>query len=167
MFVEHKQLKSLQMPAARITHLHAASGQVQLAFTGYPPQLCQAFLLKAAANSGVLVIVAFYLMDSRCSIFFVPKTGEVTEGAEADAVYEEGYGFIESMGFILTETDFHLLSTQKKQAYWAELPICRPPEGPPATTSGETARDASAEQEGLKTLRMRSLKSLGRFLASF
>lgn len=166
MFVEHKQLKSLQMPASRIAHLHAASGQVQLAFTVHPPQLCQAYLLKIKADTKVLVMVAFYLLDSRCPIFFLPKTGEVLDGPEAEAMYDEGYGFIESMGFILTETDYHLLSAQKKQRYWANLPICR---AASETSDSPDQPDppTEVEQEGLKALRARTLQSLGRFLASF
>ena len=161
MFIQHKQLKSLNVPAGKVAHLHSASSSVQLAFAGYPPQLCRAYLLQISGGSKVLIVVAFYLAESQCSIFFVPKFGELP-AEDAEEVYEEGYSFVESMGFVLTETDYHLLSEQKKQIYWPSLPICRPPVKTPAE---KPAVAAKAEDE-MKKLRSHSLKSLGRFFAS-
>jgi len=161
MFIQHKQLKNLNVPAEKVTHLHSASSSVQLAFAGYPPQLCRAYLLQISGGGKVLIVVAFYLAENQCSIFFVPKFGELSS-EEAEEVYEEGYGFVESMGFVLTETDYHLLPEQKKHSYWAALPICRPPRKKVAKNSVSAEK---AKQE-IKKLRSRSLKSLGRFFAS-
>ena len=74
MFIQHKELKRLQVPAEKITHLHASNSSVQLAFAGYSPQLCQAYLLQISGGSKVLTLVAFYLFDSERSIFFVPSS---------------------------------------------------------------------------------------------
>ncbi|MDA3903544.1 MAG: hypothetical protein PF441_08875 [Desulfuromusa sp.] len=161
MFIQHKQLKSLNVPAGKIARLHSASSRVQLAFAGYPPQLCQAYLLQIAGGNKVLIVVAFYLAESQCSIFFVPKFGELP-AADAEGVYEEGYSFVESMGFALTETDYHLLSEQKKHSYWTALPICRPPR----KKAEERSAAAKYADDEMNKLRLRSLNSLGRFLAS-
>jgi len=117
MFIQHKRLKYLNVPAEKVTHLHSASSKVQLAFPGHPPQLCQSYLLQISGEGKVLVVVAFYLVESQCPIFFVPKFGELPE-EDVEEVYEEGYSFVESMGFSLTETDYHVLSDKKKQSYW-------------------------------------------------
>lgn len=161
MFIQHKKLKSLNVPAAKIAHLHSASSSVQLAFADYPPQLCQAYLLQISGGNKVLIVVAFYLSESQCSIFFVPKFGELPP-ENAEEVYEEGYSFVESMGFVLTETDFHLLSEQKKQLYWKALPICQIAIKTPTKTPVVVVK---AEAE-MKKLRSRSLKSLGQLFAS-
>ncbi len=161
MFIQHKQLKSLNVPAGKVTHLHTASSRVQLAFSGYPPQLCQAYLLQISGSNKVLIVVAFYLAESQSSIFFVPKFGELP-AEDAEEVYEEGYSFVESMGFVLTETDYHLLAEHKKQSYWVALPICQPPKG---TKVVKPAVVTKAGDE-TKKLRLRSRKSLGRFFAS-
>ncbi len=161
MFIQHKQLKHLNVPAEKVAHLHEASSRVQLAFAGYPPQLCQAYLLQITGDQKALVVVAFYLTDSRCSIFFVPKFGELPL-VDAEKVYEEGYSFVESMGFVLTETDFHLFSEQKKQSYWPALLICQPPQ----LHEIAGAEVNSKADEELKMLRLRSVKSLGRLFAS-
>ncbi len=161
MFIQHKQLKHLSIPAEKVTHLHSSSSSVQLAFAEYPPQLCRAYLLQISGGDKVLVVVAFYLVESQSSIFFIPKFGELSE-EEVEEIYEEGYSFIESMGFILTETDYHLLPQQKQQSYWSALPICQPPS---QKTADVPLRDEKAEQE-MKKLRLQSRKSLGRFFAS-
>lgn len=168
MFVQHKQLKSLNVAAEKIGHLHASSSSVQLAFAGFPPQLCSAYLLQINGARKVLVVVAFYLTESLNSIFFVPKFGEV-ESADAEKVYEEGHSFVESMGFILTETDYHLLPANKKKPYWEVLPICQLPE--PAATQRQASSPGAqglspAQEKELRALSARSLESLGRFLAS-
>ena len=112
------------MPAEKVTHLLSSSGKVQLAFAGYPPQMCSAYLLQISGDDKVLIVVAFYLTESSCAIFFVPKHGELPR-EDADVTYEEGYSFVESMGFVLNETDYGLLSTAKKKDYWSALPICK------------------------------------------
>ena len=160
MFIQHKQLKNLNIPAGKVVHLHFAPSQVQLAFAGYPPQLSQAYLLQILGGNKVLVVVAFYLSESQSSIFFVPKSGEVSISS-ADSVYEEGSDFIESMGFVLIETDYHLLSEQEKTLYWSDLPICK------LITKEKPKVDIKLNKDDeLKKFRIRSLKSIGRFLAS-
>ena len=171
MFIQHKQLKSLNIPAGKVSHLHSSSSSLQLSFAEYSPQLCQAYLLQISGGDKVLVVVAFYLAESQCSIFFVPQFGEVPH-EDAEKVYEEGYSFIESMGFDLTETDYHLLSEKKKQSYWAVLPIRQPPAEKaakvtvPVQKATKVAVPAEKVEPDLKKLRSRSLESLGNLFAS-
>ncbi|MEE4253198.1 MAG: hypothetical protein V2I50_04040 [Desulfuromusa sp.] len=161
MFIQHKNLKCLNIPAEKVVHLHTASSSVQLAFAGFQPQLCQAYLLQVSGGNKILIVVGFYLEESQCTIFFVPKFGELPV-EDAAAVYEEGYSFVESMGFVLTESDYHLLSQIKKQQYWASLPISREPALKRDSKPGNTPR----ENEEITKLRLRSVKSLGRAFAS-
>jgi hypothetical protein len=160
MFVQHSQLKQLSVAADKVTRLHVAQSCVQLAFSGYPPQLCQAYLLCLVGKQKSLILVGYYLMESGCSVFFVPKYGEVT-AQEVDAVYEEGWAFVESMGFLLTETDYHLMKLDEQKRYLANLPICQPPQ----QKQGDRRSESLIEKE-IRDLRGRSLESFGRFLAS-
>ena len=165
MFIQHKSLTSLNLPAEKITHLHAASSNVQLAFAGFPPQLCSAYLVLASSGQKSLVLIAFYLVESGSSIFFVPQHGEVTAD-KAQQLYEEGIFFVESMGFTLTETDFHLKSMEKKQEYWKSLPICKPSRTK-AAVGGKTVPQNSVDGDNDRALlQSQSLASLGRFLSA-
>jgi hypothetical protein len=168
MFVQHKQLKVLNIPAGKIARLNTSAYNVQMAFPGYPPQLGAAFLIAVSGGSKVLIIVGFFLSESKQSIFFVPQQGEVPV-EEAEAVFDEGFVFTESMGFVLSETDFHLLSNDDQRKLWQSLPICRAlDEISAAEPMAQFAANESAEnnENDLEHYRKRSLESLGRFLSS-
>ena len=66
------------------------------------------------------------------------------------------------MGFVLSETDYHLLPLQKKKEYWAALPICRE-----AKHVGSGSLPATLADKEDEILRVRSCKSLGRFFCFY
>ena len=159
MFVEHKQLKVLKLPASKVARLNTSGCNVQMAFPGYPPQMCGCYLVSLSSGNKVLVVVGFFLSESRQSIFYVPKVGEVTV-EEAEETFEEGIVFAETMGFVLSETDYHMLSTEDQQKLWASLPICQ------ETVATDSAAAASAEERVESAEDPLEVKSLGRFLSS-
>ena len=162
MFIQHKQLKFLSAPVTKVTYLQSSPTAIQMAFSGYPPQPCRAYLLQLSAGGKALVMVAFYLMESLATVFFVPEKGEVPLD-RANKIFKEGHEFIESMGFILTETDFHLLSPADKQNYWSKVPITQPPEAKMIKQEGIIL---SKNEEDFQLLCDKSLTSLGRYLSS-
>lgn len=167
MFIQHRQLKVLNVPAAKVARLNASGCNVQMAFPGYPPQLCAAYLISLTSGSKVLIVVAFFLSESRQAIFFVPKCGEVSV-EEAEETFDDGFVFAESMGFVLNETDYHLLSSADQQKLWSSLPICRTsvPATATETIKVTAVQNQPKQQDDLDKYRARSLKSLGRFLSS-
>ncbi len=162
MFIQHKQLTFLSAPASRVVQIQSSPSAIQLAFSGHPPQPCRAYLLQLGSGGKALVIIAFYLLESHSSVFFVPEKGEVSLAAAND-IYDEGIEFVESMGFILTESDFQRLSPAEKQIFWGKMPITHPPET--TSTKPDGLLPVNNEEE-LQRLREQSLTSLGRYLAS-
>ena len=176
MFVQHKQLKVLNIPANKVARLRTSSSGVQLAFPDHPPQRAAAYLVAISNGAKVMVVVGFFLTESKESIFFVPQRGEVSV-EEAEQVYEEGFIFAESMGFVLGETDFHLQSSTDQQKLWQSLPICKlhervaekKPEQPGVVETKNqpvAAEKIALKEVDIETYRKRSLESLGRFLSS-
>ncbi len=167
MFIQHKQLKVLKVPAAKVARLNTSASNVQLALSGYPPQLAAAYLVALAGGNKVLILVGFHLLESKESIFFVPQQGEVPV-EETESIFEEGFVFAESMGFVLSETDYHLLSAADQQQLWQSLPICNA--GVTSSTGSSVTQQESSGKpvagSDLESYRQRSLESLGRFLAS-
>lgn len=159
MFIEHQQLKSLFVSASKVKRLHISAGPVQLAFPGQIPQLCSAYLLRLSEKDKVLVVIAFYLTESHTSVFYVPEQGEVTEAA-AKKLFGEGVRFIESMGFLLSDTDYHLFSPKEQQDYWYRLPISQPPD-----IFGRRNSVVKSKAD-IKRLRGDCLDTLGRYLAT-
>ena len=161
MFVQHKNLKTLSIPATKVAHLHAAASSVQLAFAGFPPQLCSAYLVWISSGSKSLIVIGFYMNQSGSSVFFVPKNGEI-ESDKAFDLYQEGLNFVESMGFVLGETDFHLMASEEKEKFWNALPICQLPK---TLVPDEPQEKSALEDVRSKEVRNQALSSLGRFLA--
>jgi len=167
MFVQHKQLHVLNVPAAKVARLNTSGCNVQMAFPGFPPQMCAAYLVLLTSGNKVLVVVAFHLSESRKSIFFVPKRGEVPV-EDAEETFDQGFVFAETMGFVLSETDYHLLSLEDQQKLWSSLPICQEValDAVPKAAEPVSAKNNVLPKDPLDEYRERSLKSLGRFLSS-
>lgn len=167
MFVQHKQLKVLNVPATKVVRLNTSGCNVQMVFPGYPPQLCASYLASLTSGNKVMVVVAFYLSESQQSIFFVPKCGEVSVEV-AEETFEQGFVFAETMGFVLSETDYHLLSSGDQEKLWSALPICQALTPKVIQQNSEPAVEPKTEitQDPIDEYRDRSLKSLGRFLSS-
>lgn len=210
MFIERKQLKLYSFPAEKVVRLSSSCGDIQMTFPGFPPQRCGAHLVALNRDNKLLIVAGFYLSETCESIFYVPEDGEVESGDIEDA-FDEGVQFVESMGFVLNETDYHLLPEANKKKVWASVSICQTEEQkqakltalkekaerqanqdqkqeqdqkPPATEEiiASLAEEGPADNEAvpqhqvteknevpsdpLDVYRERSLKSLGRFLAS-
>jgi hypothetical protein len=165
MFVQHKQLKFLNVPATKVSRLNTSAYSIQLALPDFKPQMAAAYLVALAGGSKVLVVVGLHLSESKASVFFVPRQGEVPV-EDAERVFEEGFVFAESMGFVLNETDYHLMSNQDQQKLWDAMPISKL--SAPASDAAATAKQSSqgGAKDDLDSYRQRSLESLGRFLSS-
>lgn len=165
MFVQHKQLKVLSVPASKVARVNTSVATVQLALTGFPSQGAEAYLVALSGGNKVLVLVGFYLTESKVAVFFVPQHGEAPV-EEIEQIFDEGFIFAESMGFILSETDFHLLSSDDQQKLWQSLPICQSAQSAAAKPAVIERSEHSVTGIDLESYRQRSLASLGRFLSS-
>lgn len=165
MFVQHKPSKGFNVPASRVARLNSSGCNVQMAFPGYPPQMCAAYLVSLSSGPKVMILVIFYLSESRQSIFYVPKCGEVSV-EDAEKTFEEAFVFAETMGFVLNETDFHLLSAEDQQKHWNSLPFFHTTAKSAAESSVVAESVPAGTEDPLDDYRERSLKSLGRFLSS-
>ena len=84
--------------------------------------------------------------------------GLVTDDMDFDAIDP---AFVESMGFVLTETDYHLKALDERKQFLASLPICLPPQ----QTSADRRSNDLLEKE-ITDLRQCCMESFGRFLSS-
>ncbi|PLX89763.1 MAG: hypothetical protein C0619_10595 [Desulfuromonas sp.] len=124
MFVQQQNLSFLNLPATRLRRLFSSTVDEQVALPDYPAQMASVYLIGLASNNGIQVLLAFYLRDSRRSVFFVPPGGDVAFD-QAEAVLQEGLEFAESMGFILADADIHQYNPEQLDSFWRGLPICR------------------------------------------
>ncbi|WP_020675758.1 hypothetical protein [Geopsychrobacter electrodiphilus] len=188
MFVQQKQLSMLNVPCSRVAMIFRSGAEIQLALPGLPSQMGSAFLVLLKGAGKVQVLVALYMLKSRCNIFYISDAGEVSI-EQADKELEAGLVFAESMGFVLNDTEFSRLSVEKQELYWKSLPICQrstaPVDEPKPAASQLLKADAETAQlvtgqavkpvaqsnivsppAGLLKKRQKLKEQFGKFLAS-
>lgn len=189
MFVPQKKLTFLNLPSKRVRKLFVSTVDVQIALPDYPSQMATAYLAALLAGKGIQVLLAFYLVESDRSVFFLPQSGEVAP-ENVDSMLHEGLDFAESMGFVMADADVHQLGPEQLENYWRDLPICKKPvvqavkkipdvkpvekkqtdaaQSPPKKEEVVAVEVVQTEPElSLEERMSRCKESLGRFLASF
>lgn len=122
MFQWDKTISAINLPADKIVHLFRSMRELQLALPGLSAQQSSAFLCQYHADGGIATVVIFHLHKSDVLAFYCSDPRIVLE-QEADTVLGQGLDYVESMGFLMTDQDFHLLDVADQEKLWASLPI--------------------------------------------
>lgn len=137
MFRWHKEMDRLAVPARRVLRLHRSLNRIQVALPGFPSQEATAYLCGFSSGQGVRVAAVLELHVSRRLAVYLNDQGEVAD-RKAGAVFSEGVGFAESMGFMLDDLNFQKLPPEEREVLWASLPLAG--EGKGAVPSALAAR---------------------------
>lgn len=140
MFQWDKTIKSMGVPVAEVVHLHRSMRDVQLALPGLPAQEATAYLCQHKTSEGIGTAAAFHLHKSSQLAFYVDSPIVVAAG-KADGVLDQALMFVESMGFLMTDLDIHLLSEADRALLWSSLPLQN---GLPEAEKGAPPKAASA-----------------------
>jgi hypothetical protein len=187
MFVLHKDIQRLEVPAERVLLLQRSLSDIQIAIPGTTSQEATAYLCVFAAGKGYRIVAVLHLLSSRRLLFYLNGEGEVQQ-REANRILKEGIHFVESMGFILSDLDFQRLSPAARVAMWQSLPLktgivaAPPPESPvpskvaagvaPSTPSAAASAAVEPQKKPIpsaaeqKARRKAFLENIGRFLSS-
>lgn len=122
MFQWDKSIKSMDVPVAEVVHLYRSMRDVQLAMPGLPAQEATAYLCQHKTSQGIGTVAAFHLHKSRLLAFYVDSP-VVVSADRADAVLDQALMFVESMGFLITDLDIHLLGEPDRALLWSSLPL--------------------------------------------
>ncbi len=122
MFHWDKSINAINIPASKVVHLFRSMRDVQLALPGVAGQLASAFLCQYQQTDGIATIAVFHLHKSRMLAFYCsdPKT---VPTQKVDSMLDQGLNFVESMGFLMTDQDLHLLERSDQEMLWASLPL--------------------------------------------
>lgn len=138
MFILDNSLGKLGLPSAQVLKLYRSMRDVQLALPGQPSQEASAYLCQFRTDEAVATVAAFHLERSRKLAFYRSDPQEV-DARKASAMLEKGLDFVESMGFLLTDTDIDLMEESDRDMLWTSLPIFN--------GSGNDAEDPPAEKK--------------------
>lgn len=128
MFKWQEAIDHLDLPAHRVLRLHQSQNQVQVALPGVPSQEAKAYVCAFSTKSGLKVTIALHLKSSNKIAFFFRLQDNT--GRLAKELVQEALDYAESMGFSLSDTDYHLASASVQEKLWAECPLSKgfPPE---------------------------------------
>lgn len=122
MFQWDKSVQFIDLPADKVLHLFRSMREVQLALPGVSAQQASSYLCQYQAEGGVATVAVFHLHKSKVLSFYFCEPRIVSEN-ETDSMLDQGLNFVESMGFLMTDQDIHLLDAADKEMLWASLPV--------------------------------------------
>ncbi len=151
MFQWDKSIKAVKVPASKVVHLFRSMRDVQLALPGVSAQLASAYLCQYPQDDGVATIAVFHLHKSRILAFYCSEP-RVVSAKKIDSMLDQGLNFVESMGFLMTDQDLHLLDGPDQEMLWASLPLATglqdEAEGAPAKKTAVPAETSSEKPGG-------------------
>jgi len=122
MFQWDKSINTLDLPVDKVVHLFRSMRDVQLALPGLPAQEATAYLCQHQASRGIGTVAVFHLHKSGQMAFYVNTPREVAID-KAEAMLDQATIFVESMGFLMTDLDIHLLNESDRAMLWSSLPL--------------------------------------------
>ena len=122
MFQWDKSITKLDLPVSGVMHLFRSMRDVQMGLPGLRAQEASAYLCQYQGSQGVGTTVVFHLHKSSRLAFYVDEQKVVPAG-RADAMLDKALGFVESMGFLMTDLDIQLLNESDREMLWTSLPL--------------------------------------------
>jgi len=122
MFQWDESINSIDVSASEVVHLFRSMREVQLALPRIPAQQASAYLCQYKTSEGIATIAVFHLHKSGILAFYFSDPRVVPE-QKMDNMLDQGLNFVESMGFLLTDQDIHLLDDSDQQMLWESLPL--------------------------------------------
>ena len=122
MFQWDKSINAVNLPAGKVVQLFRSMRDVQLALPGVSAQEASAYLCQYQTEGGVGTVAIFHLHKSRLLAFYYSDPRVVSE-QKTDSMFDQGLNFVESMGFLMTDQDIHLLKDADRESLWDSLPL--------------------------------------------
>lgn len=122
MFQWDKSINAINIPASKVVHLFRSMRELQLALPGVSAQQASAFLCQYQVEGGICTVTVFHLQKSQALAFYVSDPPVVPD-QKTDSMLDQGLNFVESMGFLMTDQDIHLLDEADQEMLWTSLPI--------------------------------------------
>jgi len=158
MFVAEPRIRFIPATREQVVSVIASLNKPHIAVPGKAAQEVQGYIVGVGNSAGTITaFVYLFLSESHEAVVYIdPQRLRVAPAdypdAEGDAV-----GFVESMGFMLENLNYHALGPDQQAALLASLP-CFQAELKPAAASNEAKGSEKSEPPQVR---------LARFLAAF
>ena len=122
MFIWDESIHGIDVPVANVVQLFRSMRDVQLALPGISAQQASAYLCQYKQSDGIATVAAFHLHKSRILAYYFSDP-RIVPDKKMDDMLNQGLNFVESMGFLLTDQDIHLMDQADLQNMWESLPL--------------------------------------------
>ena len=122
MFIRDESIHGIDVPADNVVHLYRSMREVQLALPGVSAQQASAYLCQYKQPDGIATVAAFHLHKSGILAYYFSDPRVVSK-QKMDDMLNQGLNFVESMGFLLTDQDIHLMDQADLKNMWESLPL--------------------------------------------
>ena len=122
MFQWDKSINNIDVESGKVLHLFKSMREVQLALPGVTAQEASAYLCQFVHDNGVATVAVFHLHKNQLLAFYCSDP-YVVPVSQTDAMLDDGLNFVESMGFLMTDQDIHLLEADDQEMLWSSLPL--------------------------------------------
>jgi hypothetical protein len=151
MFQWDKSIRVIDVPAGKVAQLYRSMRDVQLALPGIPAQESTAYLCQHQVGQKIATTLIFHLLKNDQLACYVNSPREVSAD-KAAGMLDQALMFIESMGFLMTDLDIHLLGEADRELLWSSLPLQKELPGPGEVAPPvPTAREAQRQNPVRKT----------------
>lgn len=140
MYKWDRSTSCLDISAQHVISLFRSMRDVQLVLPGLPIQQATAYLCQYQKEQSFATVVAFLLQKSQ-QLAFYRSDPEFVDLQKAEKMFEKGLIFVESMGFLMTDLDIHLLNVKDRSELWSSLPLMK---GLPASESVQMEKSEAA-----------------------
>ncbi len=145
MFKWSESVGAIDVPADKVVHLFRSMRDVQLALPGISAQLSSAYVCQFKKDGGICTAAVFHLHKSNLLAFYLADP-PVVPSQKTDSMLDQGLNFIESMGFLMTDQDYHLLDAADQEMLWSSLPLQKGLQ-PQKESSAEVTQDVKPHAE--------------------
>lgn len=121
MYQWQKDIARLDIPADAVMHLETSIADVQVALPGFSAQESAAYLLVYAKEERYHGVIALHLTTDDRVVYFLEEGGVLQK--DVPKSIEAGHNFLESMGFLLSNSDILKLDLPDRDALWQSLPV--------------------------------------------
>jgi hypothetical protein len=157
------------VPAAKehVIGLYQSINQPHVAIPGKQAGPAQAFILGVRGSSGFAIFVYLYLAEvGDCAVY--PSERRNLSSEDYAAEEQEAIGFVESMGFMMDNTNFRALPPAQQDELVKTLPVFqKEPKRPAAAAAPASKPGATAAAGSAPAAKPAPAASLGKLFTSF
>ncbi len=123
MFVPEPRIRFIPATREQVVSVIGSLNKPHIAVPGKQAQEVQAYIVGVGSSAGTLTaFVYLYLSDTREPVVYIDPQRLRLSPADYPAAEGDAVAFVESMGFMLENLNYHALSPEQQAALLAALP---------------------------------------------